>query len=178
MKRVLIAMTVLLTCWAYAWGEANGPSSIFGIGIREPGRLAQWEFFMRVFVAKRLDLSPGIGYRSYKNSAGDTRELTLGLGGYYHLTYQSPVHLKLGWRLDYEHEKSKSSYSQNKSEFWGFGPAAQAEYFFSSHLSIAPEINYQVGRTFYEYNDSYYGTTKSDFTTQRFSTYIVIVFYF
>lgn len=178
MKRALLILEVLVLTYGIGSAESNGPSGKFGIGVREPGKLTQWEYFFKYFVSRRVDIVAGFSYISNEEAGSDHTDLPLGIGAFYHFFPDRPVHLKLGARIGYERETSDGYYRMT-SDSWAFEPTAGAEYFFSSHLSLGPEVTLQFGRTFEKLEDKNSGkVTKSDSSEQKFVTSLTFVLYF
>src|SRR4030067_3584747 len=151
-KNLFLIISVLHLSSSLLWAESNGPSGRLGIGVREPGKLTQWEYFVKLFVSKRVDLSAGFSYRADTEGGYDRKILPLGLGTFYHLFPNNPVHLKLGARIGYEYENWNSSFQEITSNFWAFEPSMGVEYFFSSHFSLGPEVSLQLGRLFEKFH--------------------------
>jgi|GEM_PF-6304182 len=186
MKYIQVAV-VLLSLTVFDWlVPTPAPAGRFGIGAREPGQLSTWEFLLKYLAQNRIELSSGLAMDNQKDASYQRKQWGTWVGGFYHISAKSPLHLKAGIRVLFNHLWYKYQYpgiigpTEYKYNTWSFGPSVGVEYFFNPHISLGPEIDYQIRRTFREEKDGYLVPTnvKSDYTTNRIVTSVSVVFYF
>jgi hypothetical protein len=179
---VFFLISLILQGWITA---SLVSASRFGIGVREPGELSEWEFFLRYSPVKRFELSSGFALDNQKESIYQRKDWNIWIATFYHVTANAPLHLKLGARVLFHHQfvnyqyPGIIGYSEYDYDTWILEPTLAAEYFLGRHFSIGPEVGAQIIRVFRkEEGGVNYPDQKSDFTNHKVAAAVSAVFYF